>query len=631
MCGIAGFLSFRHRRAADPLRIERMLSVLRHRGPDDVGVHCDRGLAVGARRLSIVDLAGGRQPIVDADRQLALVCNGEIYNHLEIRRELESRYCFRTRCDSEVVLGLYAVYGHSALERLNGMFAFALWDQNEEQLWCARDRAGQKPFYYATHQDGFVFASEPAAILRHSPELRDIDRSAVGRYLVYDYVPTPDTIFRRIKRLPAGCSLLASASGSIEVRRYWRLTLGGPEGPPASGAEELRTVFDRAVARHVRADVPVGVFLSGGLDSSAVVGSLASQGLAGGLKTFSVAIPEPAFDESGYAALVARRFATDHETVELTARAFRDTALRLAQTVDEPLSDASIVGGALVASAAARRVKVVLGGDGGDELFAGYPSFIGQQIRHLPVMRRLLPRLAAPLARALGRLRASEAPYRWDRLLTLFLAGGDHPPEVAAQLWLGAFAPGDGILAHGEPLSRAILDDLRRCVEPRGTAAPCSPREAVDRTLRFYFDFYLQDDILTKIDRASMASSLEQRSPLLDDELVAFAARLDPSQKAHGLRTKILFREAMRGRVPPPILRRQKRGFSMPLASWFRGDLLDFLSDTLARPVVQRQGFFDPDHVQSLIDEHTTRRADHRRKLWSLLSFTLWHERFGHA
>jgi asparagine synthase (glutamine-hydrolysing) len=623
MCGIAGFTTFRSAREDAQEVLARMTRALAHRGPDGEGFYTDPFIGLGHRRLSIIDAAGGAQPMATPDRRFHLAFNGEIYNFVELRRELEAQgETFRTASDTEVLLRLLALEGTGALDRLDGMFALAFWDRHEERLLLARDRLGEKPIFFTVARGELVFASELKAVLLHPAVDARVSPAAVDKYLAFGYVPAPHTIFDGISAVTPGETITFTARG-CERKAWWRLPLSDtPVGAEAADAmaERLEALLSSSVRRRLRSDVPVGVFLSGGVDSSAVT-ALAVRHAGAKLKTFSIGFPERSYDESPFAHEVARRFGTDHHHDVLTM----DHAARILPealaTMDGPFGDASIVPTYFLAKLARRHVKTVLGGDGGDELFAGYPSFLAHRIVEA------LSFLPVPLRDALnGILRRVPVSARYNsagHLLHQFLKGAGIGPEIRFLLWMGCC---------GHATRNALLHpDLKQALAPRDPfdevrdhVLRSSLQDGFQRVTCLALKMYLPDDILTKVDRASMAHGLEVRSPFLDHHLVAHACAVPPSRKLRGFRSKAILKRAFKGALPDAILHRRKAGFMFPVAAGLRGAFRPMLEDACSESAVRRSGILEPKAVTRLMDDHLSGRRDHRRELWAVLCLQLW-------
>ncbi|MGZ8692215.1 MAG: asparagine synthase (glutamine-hydrolyzing) [Gaiellaceae bacterium] len=608
MCGICGIASTNGSAVTD--RVAAMSATLVHRGPDSFGEFSDGDVALAARRLSIIDLETGDQPIANEDGTLHVVQNGEIYNYRELRRELErAGHHLRTRGDTEVLLHLYEEHGDGFAERLRGMFAIALWDGRRRRLVLARDRFGIKPLYYRAAEGELAFASELRALPRG-----EIDLDALEAFLAFNSIPAPLTIFRKIRKLPPG-HLLSWEAGRIDVRRFAR---PAPieevrEDEEAELVEELRSRLRDSVRAHLVSDVPVGVLLSGGVDSS-FLAALAAEESSGPLRTFSIGFEERSFDELAGARLVAERYGTQHR--ELVLRP--DAALllpALADAFDEPFADSSALPTYLVSQLAASDVKVALSGEGGDELFGGYYTYAADL---LAARVGGLARLAGPLVE---RLPTSTSRASFDYKAKRFVRAAHLPPLERHHGWKEIFSPDLRAELTGRRSPFDPVDILRdRYCETEG-ADELARLQDVD------LGIYLVDDLLVKTDRASMAHSLEARVPYLDTVVTNLALALPTRHKIRGLSKKVLLRKAAAPLLPREIVHGKKRGFSIPAATWLRGELEPFARETLSRETLHRQGFFRPEVVARLLDDHVAGREDRSRQLWGLLAFTLWHER----
>jgi asparagine synthase (glutamine-hydrolysing) len=609
VCGICGLAS--RTGAADPGRLRAMSSTLVHRGPDSDGELIDGPVGLAARRLSIIDLAGGDQPIANEDGTVHVVQNGEIYNFRELRAELErAGHRFSTRCDTEALVHLYEEHGEAFADRLRGMFAVAIWDSRRRRLVLARDRYGIKPLYYRDENGELAFASELRALPRG-----EVDLDALEGFLAFNSVPAPYSIFEGTHKLPAG-HLLVWEDGVTRVERYAR-----PAPVPASEvrnedpadlAEELRARMRDSVRAHLIADVPVGVLLSGGVDSS-LLAALAAQESGEPVHTFSIGFEERSFDELDDARSVAAMYGTRHE--ELVVRP--DAALllpRLAETFDEPFADSSALPTYLVSELAARHVKVALSGEGGDELFGGYYTYAAD------LLALRIGRLA-PLARpVVERLPSSSRKASLDYKAKRFVRGASLPPLERHHAWKEIFSADFRAELTGRRSASDPVDLLRtRFAETEGA-------ELLARLQDVDLGTYLVDDLLVKTDRASMAHSLEARVPYLDPVVTGFALALPTRLKIRGLQKKLLLRQAAAPLLPRRIVYGRKRGFSIPAAAWLRGELEPFARDVLAPDTLRRQGFFRPEPVTRLLDRHVAGEEDLSRQLWGLLGFTLWHQ-----
>jgi asparagine synthase (glutamine-hydrolysing) len=623
MCGICGMVGYD---TVDRDVLKRMTTVLRHRGPDDEGFFVEESeggasVGLGFRRLSVIDLVTGNQPITNESGSVQLVFNGEIYNFRELRRELEGRgHRFSTEADTEVIVHLYEDVGAACVTRLNGMFAFALWDEERRELVLARDRFGKKPLYYADLGRELLFGSELKALLQHPRCPRSLDYDSLSRYLALEYVPTPRSIFEGVRKLSGG-HILRWRDGRTSIEAYWDLRFEHPE-PELSDdeyVEEFRARFRDAVRRRLVSDVPLGAFLSGGLDSSSVVAMMCDALPAGAVKTFTIGFDEASFDESQHARRVAAHFGTEHHEDVFTPRVMLDLLPPVVDFLDEPFADASILPTYLLSRFTREHVTVALGGDGSDELLAGYPTFSADRVaRAYRVPRALHERLVVPLVE---RLPVSTDNFSLDFKLKRFVRGAALAPETRHPIWLGSFSPSE----QSALLVQAPTDALS---DWRNAHAAAGSSTAVERLIYAYAKTYLQDDILVKVDRASMACSLEVRAPFLDVELAEFLGRVPSRLKLRRLDTKYLLKRAMEGVLPEGIASRPKKGFGIPIAHWFKHELREPLQDELSEARIRQQGIFVPSEVQHLLGEHISGRRDHRKALWTLFMFQLWHRRW---
>lgn len=620
MCGIAGLVSF----STPPSErvVRSMTDAIRHRGPDDDGfATLDDTCALGMRRLSILDHAGGRQPMWDESRRYCMVFNGEIYNHADLRAELVAiGHVFATdHSDTETVIHGYEEWGDRLFPKLDGMFALAIWDRERKALTVARDRAGEKPLYVARTSEGWAFASELKALLQVPGLDRSVDAAAVEQYLAFDYVVGPRTILRDVSKLRAGHVGTISADGFTSAP-YWTLTFDRAAISRPAAIERLDELLDDSVRRRMLADVPVGLFLSGGLDSSAIGYYMARHGAR--VQAFTVGFDEAAFDETAQAVAAAHHLGLTHEVEVLGEHDVLDLVPRVTELLDEPMADPSVIPTHLLSLFARRSVAVALGGDGSDEVLMGYRTY--QALR----LARWLDAVPGPLRAVVART-ARRVP---DRAGTAgkarrFLAALDIPSEARLLNRLGAFGrsarsflhPDLRTAARGRAESDAI-DEIGRSFQGADDWA--------ERAIGAYVRGYLQEDILVKVDRASMAASLEVRAPFLAPAVVDFLATIPPSMKLSGFVRKDLLRRLMRGRIPDEIIDRPKQGFGAPLDAWFRGPLALLAESTLERGRVQAAGLLDPDRVALLLADHRSGAADHGNRLWSVVSLQLWHERW---
>ena len=611
MCGIAGIMSFNGRPVSSE-EMSAMCTAMVHRGPDDEGFYIGPGVGLGMRRLSIIDLQTGRQPVHNEDGTVGVVFNGEIYNFRDLRRKLEQRgHVFSTATDTEVIVHLYEDFGPHCVEHLRGMFAFALWDGRRRQLLLARDRLGIKPLYYAEIAGRLLFASELKAILQLPEVARSLNWRAVSHLFTGLTTPPAESIIEGVRKLEPGHFLLASPGKAPQIERYWEVRFEPDYSRSEEDyAEELRERLEESIALHLVSDVPLGAFLSGGIDSSSVVATMARLA-PGPVKTFSIGFLERDFNELGYARLVAKRFGTDHHELILEPNVV-DILEDLAWHLDEPFGDPSAIPTFMVSKLAADYVTVVLSGDGGDELFAGYDKHLVEgrerSFRFVPARIRrllgLLSRLMPEGMRGRNLLRHFSLP-EVERCLdnvTLFRL------EDKQRLFRKeAFER----LSHYDPF-RLEAEELKH-----GDGHWLTRLQSLD------LKRYLPLDILTKVDRMSMAHSIEARVPLLDHKLVEFAATIPPELRLRNGTTKYIFKRALRGLLPDEIIDRPKRGFGVPLGRWFRGQLGDFVRDLLLSETSRRRGIFNTAYIEQLVHQHEKGR-ERDIQLWTLISFELW-------
>jgi len=622
MCGIAGFVDSPSSTAvpltADARRalIHRMCDVIRHRGPDDEGVWLadGDGVALGMRRLSIIDLSTGHQPIHNEDGTVWIVFNGEIYNFQELRRTLESHgHRFYTSTDTETIVHAYEQWGADAIARLRGMFGLAIWDAKSRSLLIARDRAGIKPLHYATIGGRLYFGSEIKSLLEAPGLPRDLDLAALDHYLSFLYTPRDGSIFSAVRKLPPG-HLLTWRDGRATVTAFFEWPAEESfDGTEADATAQLRDVLSDAVRSHLMSDVPLGAFLSGGIDSSLVVGLMAEASPK--VKTFSIGFNEPAFDELEHARKVAQHFGTDHHEFVVTPDGV-GILDRLIEHFDEPFADASAIPTWYVSEMARRHVTVVLSGDGGDELFGGYD-------RYLPHPRVVaFDRYSPRGLRRVAAIAASSLPHGVKGKNFLRHVSRDQRGRYLDAI---RFFSAD---EKSSLLSAAVLRQLDG-TNPESAAAAHFRRYAqlpwASQMMRFDAETYLPEDVLTKVDRMSMAHSIESRVPLLDNQVIGFASSLPAAFKIKNGRRKHILKEVAATLLPREILERRKQGFGVPLGTWFRSGLKELFADTLLSPTAQQRGYFNPAFVRQVVEEHLSGKRDHALRLWQLVVFERWH------
>jgi asparagine synthase (glutamine-hydrolysing) len=629
MCGITGWANL-DARTPPPDGAKQLLHAMcermTHRGPDAEGLLVSTGVALGMRRLAIIDLLTGEQPTFNEDHTVAVILNGEIYNYRELRADLESRgHSFRSASDTEVLPHLYEEYGKNMVQYLNGMFAFALWDATQQRLFIARDRFGEKPLYWGIFDNQLLFASEPKVLLAHPSVRPALNLNALRQYLSFDYIPAPLSIYEGVSKLPAAHTLTLEAGNAV-VEPYWCLSYQTKQPVPdeAEAAARLEELLAESVRMRLVSDVPLGVLLSGGVDSSSVA-AFAVRASSEPVKTFSISFAESSFDESSYARSVAKYLGTDHHEERLSSNLAANLIGDIGSWMDEPFSDSSLVPTYLLSRFTRKHVTVALGGDGGDELFAGYPMYRGHYwasiYTRLPAL--LKQGLIEPLVRLLP---VKTKNLSLDYKALRFITGAKFDLVTRHHVWFGSFTPEQQTqLLTADALAASdgdIYRDARRMLDE------CDAKDLVEQMQHLDTRLYLAEDILTKVDRASMAVSLEVRAPFLDPHVAEFAASLPAHYKLRGGKSKYILKRAVADLLPPFVTRRSKKGFGVPVAEWLKGKLKPLARDLLSPERVRRAGVFNPDYVTRLQDEHERGVANHRKLLWTLLMFELWHESF---
>lgn len=623
MCGICGVYNYSSGEPVEQERLRSMLAVIRHRGPDGEGVYIDKEVALGMRRLSIIDLAGGMQPIFNEDGTVVVVFNGEIYNYRELREQLRRRgHVFRTASDTEVIVHLYEEFGENCVHELRGMFAFAVWDARRRRLFLARDRLGIKLLYYTQAGECLAFGSEIKAILQHPEVHASPNLEGLSDFLSLKYVPAPQTMFAGIHALPPGHVLTCTADG-VTVRSYWDLSFARDqltEESEEAYAEQFVELLRESVRMRLMSDVPFGAFLSGGIDSSTIV-AVMSQFLDEPVKTFSVGFEGDGevFSELPYARLVAERYQTDHHEVIVRPQDLIGLAEKVVWHLDQPIADEAALANYMVAELASHHVKMVLTGEGGDELFAGYARYVGEQLS--PVFQKI------------------PVPVKSLALAVSNRIPGLHRPKIA----LYALCKSDEAvrLANWFPLfnhdmkATLLSDGLKIALNGTSTdrlfAQYLARTDATDRLNRMlYVDtkLWLPDDLLARGDKMSMAASVEARVPFLDHKLVEFAACVPSHLKVNGLTRKYLLKKVSRAWLPAQVIDRRKKGFPIPISLWFRKEARSFVRDILSPSTIRKRGLFNPNCVEKLLDKHEAAFADHGSLLWGLVSVELWYRLF---
>ena len=613
MCGIAGIVNFDINREVDGAVIERMCEVIKHRGPDENGFYISGNVGFGMQRLSIIDLDTGRQPIHNEDRSVWIVYNGETYNYLELRDELIKKgHRFYTSSDTEVVVHLYEEFGMECVKRLRGMFAFAIWDERAKRLLVARDRIGIKPLHYMIDKDRIIFASEIKSILAAGVK-REIDPAGLDGYFTFNYVPAPYTIFKGIKKLLPG-HILKMEGGKVSEEQYWDIdyTKKSSKGMDEI-MEELLDILKESVRMRLRSDVPFGAFLSGGIDSSTVV-ALMSEIMDMPVKTFSIGFEEKDYNELDYARLVARRFDTDHHEF-IVKPDFVDLLPRLVWHFDEPFGDVSAVPTYYVSKLAREHVTMVLSGDGGDELFAGYTRYPKERFTNY---YSYLPRWFRKniIRQILQNLPVKDTFFK--KRIERFLWRADLHPLERYKMAVGIFSE-----EMKEDVFKYVIKDTQGLLFDNYFNSD-NTNTFIDRLLYTDLKTYLPDDILVKVDRMSMANSLESRVPILDHKFVEFAAALPDGYKLKGFTMKHIFKKTVSKFLPKEIIYRKKKGFGIPIAVWFRNELKNFAQDILFSNEFKQRGFFNQKSIESMFKMHQDGTRDFSEHLWTFLIFELW-------
>lgn len=626
MCGIAGWINLKNKSSQnDEAVLHLMCERMKHRGPDSEGLWTDETVALGMRRLSVIDLHTGEQPVYSEDRSIVVVMNGELYNFREVRASLEKRgHKFETQTDTEILPHLYEEYGEAMLEHINGMFAFALWDKRKQKLLIARDKFGEKPLYYGVFDNKLIFASEPKVLLANPSVKPEINLDSLRSYLSFDYVPAPNSIYKGISKLPAA-HFLTVEKGEIRTRRYWNLSWQKKETKSLeSSAEELRELLADAVRMRLVADVPLGILLSGGVDSSTVA-AFATQFSSEKVKTFSIGFEEDSFDESKFARQVATHLNTEHYEEKLSVERAADLISEIGTWLDEPMSDGSLIPTLLLSKFVRKHVTVALGGDGGDEIFAGYPMYFAHKVANIynGIPGVLRNNLIEPVV---NNLPVSNKNLSFDYKAKRFVRASKYDLVTRHHSWFGSFS----IDEQSKLLSKDVLANTSNDIYKgaKDLLEICDAENDIEKMQFLDINFYMAEDILTKVDRASMAVSLEVRAPFLDSRVAEFAAQIPLEYKLKGNKGKHILKKAMEPFLPKNILHRPKKGFGIPIAEWLKGRLNPLMHELLDEKRLKEQGLFDEKFVKKLIKEHETNAASHHKQLWTLLVFQLWYDNF---
>lgn len=628
MCGICGFVNFHYELVNARSIAKKMCQTLSHRGPDDEGYYLGDQAVLGMRRLSIIDIEGGHQPIFNEDRTICSVINGEIYNFRELRKDLEQKgHCFSSNSDSEVLIHLYEQYGVHCLDKINGMFAFAVWDDRVKKLFLARDRVGIKPLYYCFDSGTLVFGSELKSLLAHPAIKRRIDHKALSQYLTYEYVPAPRTILKGINKLCPGHFIVMEPTGQMTIKQYWdydfsdKLVFKNEK----ECVDQLLEKFHRAVKLRMISDVPLGTFLSGGIDSGMIAAAMKEIN-PGLVDSFNIGFKEKSFDESVIAGDLARFLGLNHRTQICDSSDMIALLPDLADILDEPLGDNSLLPTYLLSQFCRKHVTVALSGDGGDELFAGYPTYQAHQFADIYKRFSGCPGRSR-LDQFLLNLPVSTKNFSLDFKIKKFLSGMNYPGLQRHCIWLGSFAPHETAALFRRSLGRSLQEfDVFETMETLLKSARVTT--VLDSMLYLDMKLYLQEDLLVKVDRTSMANSLEVRVPFLDHEFVSFVTRLPDNFKLRLFKTKYILKKAARQSLPSRVVHRSKKGFGSPVAGWIKHQLKELFCDTFSEDKINREGLFEYSCIKQLLDDHFKGRVDHRQKLWTLFVFEKWYERY---
>lgn len=627
MCGIIGIYNYSTNEPANKGELENATSIIYHRGPDEFGYYYDdkNGVGFGHRRLSIVDLSTGKQPLYNEDNSIVLIGNAEIYNFPDLYKSLQANgHKFKTRSDNEAIIHLYEMYGTKCVSHLNGMFAFALWDKNQKLLFLARDRMGVKPLYYALQNNSIYFSSELKGLLALPFIKRELNIDALNKYLTFENIPSPNTIIKNIYKLEPG-HLLTVKDRQIKIEQYWDIPLDLPKFKitEEEAGEELERLFSQAVKRRLMSDVPVGVFLSGGIDSS-LTAKFMAEAASDRIKTFSIGFHEKSFDESKIAMRFAKELGSDHNQFLFDSRECLKLVPNIASLVDEPLSDASFMPTYFLSNFASKQVKVCLGGDGGDELFAGYQIFpVHKVIGFYDLLPREIKNLLLLVA---NKIPPRETYLSFPFVLKQFLRGVGLSNEIRTFVWMGAYLDSEKKQLLSPDIFSKIQTNTFEIISNLLSKKFISTDS--DRMLYLISKIYLSDDILVKVDRASMATSLEVRAPFLDYTIQEFAAQLPYEFKLNRLISKYILKKIAKKHLPNYILKKRKQGFAIPVTKWLKKDLKDILLAYTDKNYIEKQGIFQHSFVEKIVQNHLSERWDNKKLLWNLLVFQLWYEKY---
>lgn len=633
MCGIVGYLNLNGKALEPDQRvIDSMCKSITHRGPDEEGMMIVGPAALGMTRLAIIDLVSGQQPIPNEDKTIWIVFNGEIYNYKDNQKHLLERgHKLATQSDTETIVHLYEEYGVDCLNFLEGMFSFAIWDTVKERLFIARDRMGEKPLHWGIFDGKLLFASELKGILTHPSAKRELEPVALQKYLALEYVPAPNSIFKGINKLMPGHFMLVE-HGEVKIAPYWQPEISVTSLSEQDAKEKLVSLLDESIKRRLISDVPLGIFLSGGIDSSTIA-ALASKHSSKALRTFSIGFSEASFDESEYAQAVATHLGTEHEVVTFEPQLALQTMQELWEVLDEPMADASIIPTFFLSKMTKRSVTVALGGEGGDELFGGYPTYQAHKLAGIwnTVPAALRQHVLEP---TIKNLPVSHNNLSFDYKVKRFISAASESPRIRHLQWMGAFP----VKEHANLITADLREksgtnwrsgeDLLDNLQIRSFGSKPQKADLLESIMRLDLGTYLPDDLLVKSDRASMAASLEVRLPFLAHPLVEFALSLPSNYKVRGATTKYLLKKAAEPYLPSRTINRPKKGFGIPVAKWLNNDFKPLLDEYLCQSYVNKQGIFQWDYIKQLRAEHEHGHKDRRKELWTLLMFQWWYNKF---
>jgi len=622
MCGIAGFFG-----KGNDVILKAMTETLRHRGPDDLGIYYQENVGFGHTRLSIIDLSqAGHQPMKNVEGTIYIIFNGEMYNFLELKKKIIDKYNFRSKTDTEVILCLYEEYGEDCFSMLDGMFAIAIYDKRKNKILLARDRMGKKPLYWTVQDGTLIFGSELKALLKHPSFKKEIDFNSLNKYLTFEYVPTPHSIYNNVYKLEPGYFLEYDGK-NIKKKKYWDIEFGKEKFDFLNInkiVEELDERFDNAVKKRMVSDVPLGVFLSGGIDSSSIA-YYAQKNSKNKIKTFSIGFKEESFDESSYARQVSNFLGTEHYEKKFEESDLLDIVPIISDMLDEPMADPSIIPTFLLSKFTRQNITVALAGDGGDELFMGYDTFVAHRVADIyekipEILRKKIIEKIIPL------LPTSHKNISLDFKAKQFISGFYGDKRYRDIRWLGSFNKTQKEKLFIPEIEKILIkseyDDIDNYIEKSGQ------ENFYNQLIYLYLKMYLMDDILVKADRASMFNSLEIRSPLLDYKLVDFINSIPIDLKFRGIKTKYIFKKLMEDKLPKEIVYRKKKGFGIPIAEWFSGELKNFIKEILNKEKIENQGIFNYKYIDKLLNDHFSKKKDNRKLIWTLIIFQMWQEKW---